>query len=105
MAAVKQTLNFFRKTALIEGISMVVLVTLSVLKRTIPYEWPALGVTYVGWVHGLLFVAYVYLLFICQSKYKWSWGRVIVFFIASLVPFAPFFVDRKLKDEAQAIPA
>lgn len=100
MATAKQTLQTFRKVATLEGISMVVLLVFSVLKRTVSGDWGALGVTYVGWVHGALFVAYVYLLFACQSKYQWSWGRVAVFFVASLVPFAPFFVDRKLKDEA-----
>ncbi len=105
MAAAKQTLQIFRKVATIEGISMVLLLTFSVLKRTVSGDWGALGVTYVGWAHGALFVAYVYLLFVCQAKYQWSWGRVIVFFIASLIPFAPFFVDRKLKDEAEAVTA
>lgn len=100
MASTKQTLQLFRKVATLEGISMVVLLIFSVLKRTVSGDWGALGVTYVGWAHGALFVAYVYLLFVCQSKYRWSWGRVAVFFVASLIPFAPFFVDRQLKNEA-----
>ncbi len=99
MSTAKQTLNWFRNIALIEGISMVVLVTFSVLKRTTDYEWALLGVKYVGWAHGILFIAYVYLLWACTDRYKWKIGRVILFFLASLIPFAPFFVERQLKHE------
>lgn len=95
----KQILNWFRVIALIEGISMVILVAFSVLKRTTDYEWAVLGVKYVGWAHGLLFIAYVYLLWMCADRYKWKFGRVALFFLASLVPFAPFFVEQKLRHE------
>jgi|SRR5690606_10735448 len=99
MSANNKVLDGFRNVALVEGISMVVLVTFSVLKRTTDLEWAVLGVKYVGWAHGILFIAYVYLLWMCAVKYKWKFGRVIVFFIASLIPFAPFFVERKLRHE------
>lgn len=99
MSKTKQTLNWFRNIALIEGISMVVLVTFSVLKRTTDYEWALLGVKYVGWAHGVLFIAYVYLLWACTDRYGWKLGRVALFFLASLIPFAPFFVERQLKHE------
>lgn len=95
----KTLLANFRKVATLEGISMVLLVICSVLKRTIAPEIGALGVTYIGWAHGLLFVAYVYLLIMCWDRYKWTWSRVAVFFGASLIPFAPFWVERKLRDE------
>ncbi|MFC3196762.1 DUF3817 domain-containing protein [Parapedobacter deserti] len=96
----KQILNWFRNVALVEGVSMVILVMFSVLKRTTDYNWAVLGVKYVGWAHGLLFIAYIYLLWMCTDRYKWKSGRVVIFFLASLVPFAPFFVERKLKHEA-----
>lgn len=95
----KTLLNTFRKVATVEGISMVLLVICSVLKRTIAPEIGTLGVKYIGWAHGLLFVAYVYLLAMCWDRYKWSFSRVCVFFGASLIPFAPFWVERKLKHE------
>lgn len=99
MQITKQTLKWFCNIALIEGISMVVLVTFSILKRTTGYEWAPLGVKYVGWAHGILFVAYVYLLWACAEKYKWRLARVLTFFLASLIPFAPFFVEMKLRRE------
>jgi integral membrane protein len=99
MSNSKRTLNTFCNVALIEGISMVVLVVFSVLKRTTDYEWAVLGVKYIGWAHGLLFIAYVYLLWMCADRYKWKFSRVGIFFIASLIPFAPFFVERQLRHE------
>lgn len=93
-------LDSFRKIAIIEGISMVVLVVFSVLKRTVAPDFGSLGVTYFGWAHGLLFVAYVYLLIMCWDRYGWKFGRVATFFVASLIPFAPFWVERRLKTEA-----
>lgn len=56
-----------------------------------------LAVTYTGWIHGVLFIAYVGLLVACWLKYNWAFGRVVLFFIASLVPLAPFYVERQLK--------
>jgi len=92
-----KTLIYFRKTAIVEGASTIVLFFVAM-----PLKYFAdmpLAVTYVGWIHGLLFVAYAYLLVMCWDKYKWSFGRVVTYFLASLVPFAPFFVERKLRRE------
>ncbi|SEK70620.1 DUF3817 domain-containing protein [Parapedobacter koreensis] len=99
MSTTKQALSWFRNVALIEGLSLIVLLTFSVLKRTTTYAWAVLGVQYIGMAHGLLFIAYVYLLWACASKYRWNWRRVALFLFASIIPFAPFFVERKLKDE------
>jgi integral membrane protein len=38
----------------------------------------------------------------CWAKYKWSFGKAAIVFLASLLPFAPFIVERKLKREATA---
>ncbi len=98
MAATKTTLKLFRNIAIIEGISTVILFFVAMPLK----YWGdmPLAVTYVGWVHGLLFIAYSYLLIMCWDKYKWKFGRVALFFVASLIPFAPFFVERKLRHES-----
>lgn len=95
----KTTLLLFRQVATIEGLSMIILLTFSVLKRTTDFAWAPLGVTYVGWLHGLLVVMYCYMLYLCWDKYDWSFKRVILFFLGSLLPFVPFFIERKLKEE------
>lgn len=98
----KGLLNTFRVLALIEGISLIILLVFSVLKRgSLAPELGALGVTWVGRIHGGLVVVFVYLLVMCANRYSWSFGRALKYFIASLIPFAPFVVDRELKKEAE----
>jgi integral membrane protein len=56
-------------------------------------------VKYGGWAHGILFVAYVALLLAAALKYDWKISKAGWVFVASLIPFAPFFVERKLKKD------
>lgn len=58
-----------------------------------------LAVKYVGWVHGLLFVLYIACLVMAWQERKWNFGKVVFLFIASLLPFVPFYVEKKLKEE------
>lgn len=88
-------LNVFKKTAIIEGISSLILFFIAM-----PLKYFAdmpLAVKYTGWAHGVLFIAYATLLVACWLKYNWKFSRVALFFVASLLPFAPFYVERQLK--------
>lgn len=85
--------------AFIEGISTIILFFIAMPLKYIPaIDWP-LGVKYVGWAHGVLFIGYLILLVSCWLAYKWNIKRMLLFFVASLIPFAPFWVERKLKNE------
>lgn len=96
-------LSRFMQIAFIEGISTVILFFIAMPLKYIPaIDWP-LGVKYVGWLHGLLFIAYILLLIACTFSYKWPMKRFFTFFIASLIPFAPFWVERKLKEEIKEL--
>ena len=93
----KTTLGRFRAIALIEGISYIVLLFIAM-----PLKYMAgidEAVKYTGWAHGLLFVLYAILLLQVWTEYKWKFGKVVVIFLASLVPFAPFWVEKRLKSE------
>ncbi len=91
------TLHLFRKTAFVEGISYLLLLFIAMPLKYL-FDYP-LMVKYTGWVHGVLFMAYAILLVACWVKYGWSFKRVVFFFIASLLPFVPFIVDKQLKKE------
>jgi len=97
MHTTKQTLKWFCNIALIEGVSAVILFFIAMPLK----YWGDMpkAVTYVGWAHGVLFIAYAYLLLVCASKYQWKFRRVATFFAASIIPFAPFFVERNLRRE------
>ncbi|MGE6218991.1 DUF3817 domain-containing protein [Nubsella zeaxanthinifaciens] len=91
------SLHLFRKVALAEGISYIVLLLIAM-----PLKYFAdlpLAVKYVGWAHGLLFVLYIAFLLMAWQERKWSFWKVVVLFIASLLPFVPFYVEKKLKQE------
>ena len=92
------TLSLFRKIAVAEGISYIALIFVAM-----PLKYFAdmpLAVKYTGWVHGLLFMCYVVMVIMCFLEYKWKFGKTILVFFASLLPFAPFYVDKRLKEES-----
>lgn len=97
-AAMKgSALKRFRQIAVLEGISYLLLLFIAM-----PLKYFAdmpLAVKYTGWVHGLLFVLYAGMLIQVWQQYNWKFGKAVLVFVASLLPFAPFYVDKKLKEE------
>ncbi len=83
----------FRITAILEGISY-----LALFAVTMPLKYMAdlpMPNKYVGYAHGFLFIAYVVLaILVCTTK-KWGFKRLAIFLIASLLPFATFYIERK----------
>ena len=91
------TLGKFRLIALLEGISFIILLFIAM-----PLKYLAgmpLAVKYIGWVHGALFVFYVILLVQVWIEHNWKFIKVLGAFIASLLPFGTFYLDKKLKEE------
>ncbi|MCP3137207.1 DUF3817 domain-containing protein [Pyxidicoccus xibeiensis] len=96
-------LGRFRAVALAEGLSFVVLLFIAM-----PLKYLAgmpLGVKFVGWAHGLLFMLYLFALLEAAIACRWSLVRGVLAFGASLVPFGTFVLDARLRREAQAAPA
>lgn len=86
-------LDRFRFIAFLEGCSFLLLGLTMILK----YKYAMPGPNYVvGMAHGLLFIAYVFLLLHVTYVYKWPVLKVSLSFLASLVPFGTFYADRKL---------
>jgi len=88
----------FRWIALLEGISFLVLLGIAMPVKYI-LGFPIL-VKYVGWAHGLLFVLYGIGLVQCAAEYSWGFNKIVIAFVASLVPFGTFWLDKQLKEEA-----
>jgi integral membrane protein len=44
----------------------------------------------------VLFIVYVVLLASVVIKYKWSFKKAILAFLASFVPFGTFYADKKI---------
>ncbi len=90
-------LGRFRLVALLEGVSYLVLLFIAMPLK----YWANIPevVKYTGWAHGVLFVLYIVLLLQVWIQYRWSFIKVLLAFIASLVPFGTFVLDSKLKKE------
>lgn len=97
------TLGRFRITAIIEGVSYLFLLGIAMPLKYLAGLPDA--VKYTGWVHGVLFVLYMILLLKVWIQYRWSFGKVLLAFIASLLPFGTFVFDIKLKKEQEAASA
>ena len=90
-------INLYRKTALIEGISYLILLFIAMPLKYF-FEIPD-AVKYFGWIHGLLFLVFFVILVIAAIKYRWSLLRIGIYLIGSVLPFVPFYLDKKLKAE------
>jgi integral membrane protein len=59
-----------------------------------------LFVKYGGWAHGLLFILFLLTIFQAWGDRAISFKQAVLAFVASLLPFGPFILDRKLKAQA-----
>jgi integral membrane protein len=84
-----------RKVALIEAVSFLVLLGIAM-----PLKYLAnmpMAVKVVGWIHGVLFVAFCFALLYAWLSARWPITRAALLFIAALLPFGPFIIDRRMR--------
>lgn len=81
----------------IEGISYLALLGIAMPLKYIG-DMPK-AVTFVGSIHGFLFVLFVITLLIVWRKKNWSYDKVAFAFLASIIPFGTFYLDKKLRKE------
>lgn len=87
--------KLFKYVAILEGISYLVLFSNLlfikpsnlVLYKTLLYP--------IGLTHGVLFIGYVLLALLITKTQNWNFQTLFFVLIASLLPFATFFVERK----------
>ena len=96
--AKKKISKIVRYIAVAEGISFIILLTLSILKRTTELD-VHLGIRYLGMAHGVLFVLFMAAIALGLYFLKWTIGRAIWAFLASFLPFGTFYLDYQLKKE------
>ena len=61
-----------------------------------------MAVKVVGWAHGVLFMAFCVVLYGAMNAHDWPVTKAAKYFIAALIPFGPFLVDKGLKEEDEA---
>ena len=90
-------INLYRKTAVIEGISYLILLFVAMPLKYF-FNFPE-AVKYFGWIHGILFLVFLVFLILAFIKYRWSWMRLAIYLIASVLPVVPLIIDKKLAKE------
>ncbi len=81
-----------------EGVSFLLLLLCSVLKRTTSFN----GVPVMGTVHGILFILYAVFWIMAWQSQKWDVKRGAVLFVLSVLPGGGFVAERMLAKEERA---
>ena len=87
-------LGRLRLVAFLEGVSFLVLLLVAMPLKYLAGQPQVIRP--VGMAHGLLFVLYVLLLVQQGIEHRWSLGKMVMGFGASLVPLGTCWADRKL---------
>lgn len=86
-------LDFFKKIALLEGISLLALLFFAMpMKYMFDQE---IYVKIIGMAHGVLFIVYIILAVILKFLLNWSYKQLTIVGLASIIPFGTFYVERK----------
>ena len=101
ITASQKLLHRFRLVGIAEGISFLVLLLVAMpLKYLLKIPEP---VKIVGWVHGALFITYLYLVIEVAIIFKKNMGWCIIAFLAAFIPLGTFITDKKLRKEEKML--
>jgi len=93
-------LGRLRLIGLLEGSSFLALLFIGMPLKYL-FDMP-LAVRVLGSAHGLLFLAFVYLVITTAVERRWPLRKTALALVSSVVPFGPFLLDRSLVEEAAA---
>lgn len=94
----KHPVSFLRRVTLLEAISFLILLFIAMPLKYF-YGMPE-AVKITGMAHGGLFVLFCLALYRVMMNTSWPLSRAALLFIASVIPFAPFFIDRRMREWA-----
>jgi integral membrane protein len=97
----KSLIAILRKTGWLEGLSWLLLLGMAM---PLKYIWgQPLPVKIVGWIHGLLFMSYIFQLIRVHLALKWPWQKTFMGLVASFLPFGTWVFDAQLKKQEHAL--
>lgn len=88
-------IKLFRLTAILEGISYILLFANMLIIKPNYIEVYKQLLYPIGMSHGVLFIGYVGLAFLVKAEKKWDVLTFGIVLIASLLPFGTFYVEKK----------
>jgi len=90
-------LSWLRKAGIAEGISFLVLLGIAMPLKYLLHQ--PMAVKICGWIHGILFVAFLFLAWEYKTDRNKSFKWLALAFLAAIIPTGTFFFDKKLKEE------
>ncbi|HWI05427.1 MAG TPA: DUF3817 domain-containing protein [Acidimicrobiales bacterium] len=84
----------FRIVALLEAVSYLGLLAATIFHRVL--DGSDAGISVLGPIHGILFLAYVLLALLIREEQAWSVGQLILVLVLSAVPFGALYVHNKM---------
>jgi integral membrane protein len=91
MPDIRTSIGRVRLSGMAEGVSYLLL-----LGVAMPLKYFAdmpMAVTWVGWLHGLLFMLYGLFVLLALIDGKLPFSKCVLAFFAALFPFGPFLID------------
>jgi integral membrane protein len=92
----------YRAASIVTGVGLLFLVLVAMPVRYLG-DRPWLSETYSP-IHGLIFMVYVVVVVWVSSRRRWSPGKAVLVVLAGVVPFASFFVERRVIADELAAP-
>ncbi|MCW1924804.1 DUF3817 domain-containing protein [Luteolibacter arcticus] len=87
-----------RLVGMLEGVSFLVLLGIAMPLKYIADMPMAVRIT--GMIHGVLFLLFLLVIFQAWGSKALTTKRSALAFLASLIPFGPFLIDRRLEEGA-----
>jgi integral membrane protein len=84
-------LKLFKIVAFLEGTSLLLLLFFAMPMKY--YFDEPIYVRVIGMAHGILFVAYCIIALMSKIEYSWTYKKLGIICLASIVPFGTFYVD------------
>jgi len=97
----RSSLSILRKIGFAEGLSWLLLLGVAMPLKYMAGE--PMPVKIVGWIHGLLFIAFLIQLYRVQSAYRWPLKKTVLGILAAFLPFGTWIFDAQLKKQEQAL--
>ena len=92
-------ISTLRKIGIAEGISLLVLLFVAMPLKYFGGRPEA--VKFVGWIHGVLFILFMFTAYVVSDKQNWPFKKLFLAFVAAFLPFGTFVFDRRLKLEQE----
>lgn len=99
--ALQKLLHRFRMIGIAEGISFLILLLIAMPVKYFLKIPEAVKIA--GWMHGALFIGYMYFAVEVMVAFKKNIGWCLKTFIAAFVPLGTFVTDKELKKQEKIL--